>query len=345
MLTQSSRTFGDPTSISPGQPDPHLMMPLAAGDYITFSGIDLGDLFAVYSLEANLGIFTKAGTKPAYINVESAIYAVVQGAPNTEDGETRAVAFSTDTAASLSMSAIDIDPCTGATKNRLLITVQGETVQPVGEAVFRGGKTDFSPATQSMFFQITTGTSPGPENITAGAFVQPIFDYTFPEILLFGAPEVPLGFELIPYLAQGSGPYVPGNLLTPPLPTPPIVGQLDPWPGATAPATTSCPAISATTSAAPTSTPGPGGPSPDTITILSATSTKGRGGLSTLAVHATTNNPSATLSCSAAGTNAVPPTLMTKNADGSWSFNISVKGNVNSVTVTSDKGGSTTTAV
>ena len=77
-------TFKNPVTIGVTDPDPHLMMPLAVGDYINFSGIDLGGLFAVYSLEAALGIYTSPGTKPAYVTVESAIYGVVQGAPNTE---------------------------------------------------------------------------------------------------------------------------------------------------------------------------------------------------------------------------------------------------------------------
>ena len=258
------------------------------------------------------------------------------------------MAQSTDTSASLSMSAIDVDPCTGATTNRPLLNVQVLTTDPAGKATFRGAKTDFSPATRSVVFTITSGTSPGPEGIVAGSFVQPIFDYTFPEIIQFGSPQIPLGFSLMPYLAKGSGPYVPGNLLTPPPATQSIVGQLSPWPGAVAPAQTSCPAnppaTTLITSTLPTSTPSPGGPSPDTITIVSATASKGQG-QTTLAVVATTNNPNAKLSCAASGVNSIPPTPMIKAVDGTWSFSISTKGNVNSVTVTSDEGGSATRAV
>ena len=154
---------------------------------------------------------------------------------------------------------------------------------------------------------------------------------------------MPLGFSLMPYLAKGSGPYVPGNLLTPPPSTRTIVGQLSPWPGAVAPAPTSCPATpptTLTTSTLPTSTPS-AGPSTDTITITSATTSKGQG-QTTLSVTATTNNAGAKLSCSAAGTNPIPATPITKAGDGTRSFNIRTKGNVDSVAVTSDKGGSAT---
>jgi len=41
------------------------MVPLVVGDFITFSGTDVGNgIIAVYSLEANLGILTAPGTRP-----------------------------------------------------------------------------------------------------------------------------------------------------------------------------------------------------------------------------------------------------------------------------------------
>ncbi|KIJ37448.1 hypothetical protein M422DRAFT_260124 [Sphaerobolus stellatus SS14] len=58
-------TFPDPATVQAGDPDPHLMVPLHVGDFVTFSATDVGNgLFAVYSLNANLGIFTAPGTKP-----------------------------------------------------------------------------------------------------------------------------------------------------------------------------------------------------------------------------------------------------------------------------------------
>jgi hypothetical protein len=92
------------------------------GDYVTISGTEVGDgLLAVYSLQANIGAYTAPGTKPAYATVEEALFAVVAGAANTEDAETRAVAFSSDTSASIQWYAIDVDRCTGEEKERKLI--------------------------------------------------------------------------------------------------------------------------------------------------------------------------------------------------------------------------------
>ena len=317
------------------------MMPLAVGDYVTISGVDIGGLLAVYSLEANLGIYTAPGTKPAYLTAEEALYAVVQGNANGEDGETRAVIFSTDPSASIQMFAMDQDPCTGEFTKRNLMLAKANADVPIGRARFRGGKTDFSPATRAVGFEITTGTSEGPSGIIAGSFVQPIMEYIFPELTTFGDPMIPLGFERLPYLAKGSGPFVPGNLLSSPPATPVIVGQLNPWPGATTPVATSCPPVqpNPTTLSTATAAPTPG-PVPDTVTINTATSTAGKGQF-TVAVTATTNNLAAILSCAVAGVDPIAATPMTKVAGtpGRWSFTITVKGRPSSVTVTSDKGG------
>lgn len=39
-------------------PDPNLMAPLLVGDYVALNGIELGDLLAVHTLIANIGLYT-----------------------------------------------------------------------------------------------------------------------------------------------------------------------------------------------------------------------------------------------------------------------------------------------
>jgi hypothetical protein len=69
--------------------------------------------------------------------------------------------------------------------------------------------------------------------LKAGYYTAPDFSFIFPENLILGSLQIPLAFQEFPFLANGSGPYVPflsadglsvGN-----------VGQLNPWPGLTAP--------------------------------------------------------------------------------------------------------------
>ncbi|KAH7389158.1 hypothetical protein BKA64DRAFT_131605 [Cadophora sp. MPI-SDFR-AT-0126] len=350
----TTMTFKDPATLTSTDPDPRQMLPLAVGDYVTVSGTEIGNTLWVNNLVANLAIFTAAGTKPAYVTCEEAIFGVVTTQPG-EIGQSRAVAFTTDVGGGLlDWFALDVDPCTGKTTERTLnVAMQPNSgVQPLGRAVYRTPvKTDLTPATRYVGFRMASGTTVGAGNITAGEFIQPIFDYIFPEPLDFGAPLFPNAFEVIPYLALGGGPYTPGRPGFPPPATPAIVGQLDPWPGVPAPAKTSCPPPPTTTitptstlatSASPTSTVKP---PVDTIVITSATGRNQRG-TTTLTVTATTTSkdPAILLSITAAGANPIPLSPMTLVSPGSWSFVATVKSKPSTVTVTSSFGGGPVTA-
>ncbi|KAJ7101874.1 hypothetical protein C8R44DRAFT_716280 [Mycena epipterygia] len=344
---QTSFTYPDPAKVVAGGLDPRIMAPLAVGDYITYSGIKTPEgVLALYALEANLGIYTAPGTKPAYITADKAQYGIIDPNPNLETGETRGVAFGTDTATTIEFFAIDVDPCTGAETERSLIVAQPSSVAPIGQVIYRLGKTDASPATREVGFRYTNGASPGPRGLTVGQFIQPVFDFIFPELIVFGAQEVPNQFNVIPFLAQGSGPLVFGNPLAAPPAKPTIVGQLSPWPGSTPPATKACPPPSSTTlanstpsaapsSAHPSATPTP---TPDMIAILSAVA-RNQKGQTTTTVTASSSNPAAQLFLAITGVDNVAPQAMTRLANGQFSFAISTKGKPASVTVTSSLGG------
>ncbi|KAJ7079967.1 hypothetical protein B0H15DRAFT_857498 [Mycena belliarum] len=351
-------TFNDPASISAGDPDPRIMVPLVVGDYITFSGTKVaGGLLAVYSLEANLGIYTAPGTKPAYITVEAAQYAIVVPDPTVEVGETRATALATDPSTLIQWFAIDVNPCTGKSTERNLLLVKPRTAAPRGKTVFRLSKTDASPATRQVGFRYSTGTQPGPRGIIAGQFIQPVFDYVFPELVSFGSPEVPNQFDLMPYLASGSGPFVPGNLLSPPMASPTIVRQLSPWPGNLKPGAVACPTITPTSSSASSasatgsttesaepsasatvSSPAPSASAggPQVIQILAATTQNVRGTITT-SVNATTSSLTAQLFLAIAGGDAVSPQPMSNLGGGLFTMSITTKTKPTSVTVTSSE--------
>lgn len=102
---------------------------------------------------------------------------------------------------------------------------------------------DIVPATREVGARVQAGTGTNANGITTGQFIQPIMDegFVFPELNVFGQPQIVNEFNLLRHLAQGSGQWlggVPGKDLDP---NGPIVGQLDPWPGAIAPPRTSCP--------------------------------------------------------------------------------------------------------
>jgi hypothetical protein len=322
------------------------MAPVVVGDYITFSGQQVGAIFEVNNLVVNAGFYTAPGTQPAYITVDNMNYGITF--PATPDApETRAVAMVTDPTTTVQWFAMDQDPCFGNVTERNLLLLAPSTIAPIGRCIFRMGKTDVSPATRNVGFRYSNGVVTQANGLVAGQFIQPVFNFIFPEIVTFGANVPELAFDHMPFLAAGSGPYVPGNVVTPPLANPPIIGPLSPWPGANTPVPPQCPTVTSapsSTSSTPSATPTPT-PVPDTITITSATKVKDRGGAFVVTVNAKSNNPAATLQLAVAGPNPLPASPMTRNPDGTFSLTVSVKGTPTSVTVTSQFGGSATSAV
>ncbi|KAF8172821.1 hypothetical protein K438DRAFT_1981305 [Mycena galopus ATCC 62051] len=330
----------DPALVTPGGLDPRIMVPLAVGDYITFSGTKVGDVLAVYTLEANLGIYTAPGTKPAYLMAAAAQYAIVVPDPTVEVDETRATALASDPSTPVQWFAMDVDPCTGIVSERNLLLEEPADAAPVGNTIFRLGKTDASPATRQVGFRYADGISVGPKGIMAGQFFQPIFTFLFPELISFGSQELPNQFDLIPFLAMGSGPLEFGNPLAIPLPTPTIVGQLTPWPGDILPATMSCaPVVSSSmsaTSSAPSMASTPSG-GIDVIEIISAT-TRNQMGTTTTTVTAITTSSTAQLFMQVIGVDDVPAEPMTPLGGGQFTLAIGTKGKPTDVIITSTGG-------
>jgi hypothetical protein len=296
------------------------------------------------------GLFTASGKDPAYITVEDALWGVVTNQAG-EIAETRATAFSTDLGASISWNALDMDPCTGNIQERqiALSATNGAGILPEGRVRYRLAKIAINNPTRQVVFRLTRPTTTTTNNITAGQFIQPMFDYTFPELLAIGNPMLPNAFEVMPFLALGQGPFQPGKPGSSPPATPVIVGQLNPWPNLPTPASTQCPPPSSNapapvTSPVQTITPAGGGPVPDTVTISSATG-KNQRGVATVVINASTNNSGATLTVSLAGANPIKDAPMTNLGNGQWTFTIQVKSKPTTCTVVSNKGGSATAPV
>ncbi|KAF8890952.1 hypothetical protein BD779DRAFT_220306 [Infundibulicybe gibba] len=231
-----------------GHPDPNLFAPFAVDDFIIYSGIVVEDgggrLVAAYSIEANLGFYTKPGTKPAYIRIET-MQAGINGNPAGEIAETRVEGYITDETATIDIFAIDVDPCTGVETERPWGNAVPRAAGRRGQWRFRSKDTTLSPYTREVGTRIAIGTVDTPNGITAGQLISPYppDGYIFPELILFGNPEIPHEFNLLPFLALGSGPWLGGIPGIPPTATGPIVGQLSPWPGVTQPVPIVCPVI------------------------------------------------------------------------------------------------------
>jgi len=253
------------------------MAPFEVGDYVSYNGhlsTDAkGDFVLAHGVIANVGIFTQPGTQPTYVAIDVMLLGVagapVPFLPQEATVRTRIEGFTTDPSSFVMLSALDVDPCNGQITERFYDMVAVDPgPAPVGAAAAPGrgvgavaGRWRWRPNSEGAFlpptrmlkatsingqyFDWNTGDSRTPAGLEAGIYAAPNFEFLFAENLGIGNPPVPSNFQEFPFLANGSGAYygaIPGEL---PLGR---LGQLDPWPGAVAPA---APACSATDPSAP----------------------------------------------------------------------------------------------
>ncbi|KAK1230578.1 hypothetical protein PQX77_006315 [Marasmius sp. AFHP31] len=240
-------TFGPPP-VPEGQPDPNLFIPLVVGDSVIYAGTRVEDpdtkerFIAAFAVEANLGFYTTPGTIPAYLWINDALQVGIVGNPRGEVAETRVQGFTTDHTATIQVYTLDVDPCTGEQSERLWGSVVPRPEDRKGEFRFRSEDSRLPPYTREVRVRMVTGTTTTPNGIIAGEFTAPMppDGFIFPELLVFGQNELPHEFDKLPFLAQGSGPWLGGIPGVPQTATGPIVGQLDPWPGVTKPTPIVC---------------------------------------------------------------------------------------------------------
>jgi hypothetical protein len=164
------------------------------------------------------------------------------------------------------MAMVDVDPCTGTTKLRVIGAAGTQTFSPgaapAGEAVLRAGPQNFNPNTRNMaFFAAGTPQIVTKNGILSGINFTPVWGFIPPEILIFGEEMLPIGnapasitkisrmilltqfkdFSQFQYLAQGSGPFVEG-VFGSDFARSEIVGPLTPFPIATSDGTSPAPA-------------------------------------------------------------------------------------------------------
>jgi hypothetical protein len=94
-------------------PDVTKMVPFKVGDHLTFSGRKVGTEIICFEIVVeNLQVRTRS-TQSSFIRVEDAIIGVFTTDPNAEMADTRFIGYFSDAAASASIYALDVDPCTG----------------------------------------------------------------------------------------------------------------------------------------------------------------------------------------------------------------------------------------
>jgi hypothetical protein len=238
-------------------PNPKRMVPFAVGDWVTFSGTlfkappgsPSPTYLSVHTMTANVGIFTAAGTSPAYVRVEEMLVGTGPSTPPAGvEATTRQtfVGFATDPTSPVRIEALVANPCTGLVTPVILggSSAVGTTTPVAGRFVQRLLSGAVLPATSTTPAVVPTrlyrvsvlDVLPGnvlrpraqfqlpSTSILAGQYTLPNFAYIFPETTTLGAPVFPANFEALPFLVKGDGP------LDGPEAGGPLVGQLNPWP-------------------------------------------------------------------------------------------------------------------
>jgi hypothetical protein len=156
--------------------------------------------------------------------------------------------FSTDFSQLVDIYSEDVDSTTGIMSHRFYGTSDpfGPPLGGLkGRARFRVTTGNFLPPSRNLALASRSMSGGAPidtvlptarlsaNGLRAGFYTAPQFGFIFPENLILGSLQIPLPLQEFPFLANGSGPYIPfesatglsvGN-----------IGQLSPWPGINAP--------------------------------------------------------------------------------------------------------------
>jgi hypothetical protein len=235
--------------------DPNQQAPFEIGDYITFSGNlqnDVrGNYIAAWNVNANLGIFTTPGTTPVYLTTEVVQFGTgglpLPGLPQEATIRAKVEGFTTDPTSLVDIFGIDVAPCSGEERERLIgfadpLAGGGGLI---GRFRFIVDALNFQPLFREIRLRSHAGQTENVANgLTAGQYRSPVGEFIFAENFVLGSPAVPLNFQDFPFLAQGSGPLGGEG---------PIVAQLAPWPGVPTPP----PAVCEGTNSRPVADAGP----------------------------------------------------------------------------------------
>jgi hypothetical protein len=158
-------------------PDPLTMAPLLPGDYIEFEGIKVGNEIIAYGMVApSVQILTPNG--PTYVRVEEAIIGVFDTQNNgvVEFADSRVIGYSSQPGVSITISRMEIDPCTGEVND-----VAVGTASPTGARLkwtWRSGSSSLIKYAREYKATASTGTKEtNGGQIIAGQYVAPIAEW------------------------------------------------------------------------------------------------------------------------------------------------------------------------
>ena len=202
-------------------PNPLVMAPFVPGDFIEYRGYKnaQNELVCFEVVAWNLAILTTGS--PTYIRVEDALIGIYSNDPTAEIHETRFVAFTSDQSVTVSVAALDLDPCTGEETERSIGTMQPRLEGGNrNKYLLRFDGTTSVPYAREYIFRASSGVVTTQNGLKAGQFIAPVLDWIQPELQQPGQAPVVNQFATMWHLTKGVGPDEDGN----------IWGPLDPFP-------------------------------------------------------------------------------------------------------------------
>lgn len=219
LCPMSQRPFAGPGIFT--APDPLIMAPLQAGDFITYSGVwRNGEVLAFGITAMNTQITTLGNI--AYVRVELALLGIDNPSPNAEIAPSRFIGFTSNNRATIALYAMDVDPCTGATTDRIIAATGlrgGANEQNKWEYrnnVLARYTREYRATVEVNGIQQTRLTKNG---LTAGTYVAPVNVWVQGEQVVPGTAPPPHDFSQMGWLTEGVG-AIDGN----------IWGPLEPFP-------------------------------------------------------------------------------------------------------------------
>jgi hypothetical protein len=252
-------------------PDPAQQAPLEVGDYIAYNGTLVngtnGPYISAHTVEANIGIYTMPGMQPSYLAIgEFGVgtadpnATAVNGAGQETQDRIFLEAETTDVKTPVDFYTTDVNPTTGAVRNRWVSPFEmtgenaggtpsgGITTQNVGpqpqRARIRATKapagllsqpsrmirvavrslcTPAGPAGQAALDACFENAPKVANGLVAGQYAAPVFEFIFPENVKPGDALVPNDFWHLPFLRYGEGAATQSSMG-------PSVGPLSPTP-------------------------------------------------------------------------------------------------------------------
>ena len=138
----------DPATRQPTDPDARQQVPFEVGDHVVFAGTlvrgPAGTYVSAHTVTADVSPFTQPGTKPSYLAIDGSVIGSADPAANAvtgvpQESKDRLVleAATTDLKSPVDIYLPDIDPKTGAVRNRWVtpLAMTGEFTDPIGGGI------------------------------------------------------------------------------------------------------------------------------------------------------------------------------------------------------------------